>query len=337
MKKVFMIIAALSGLMACDRTGEAVLQSGNVIDEIVLDAGSGVLPVSVETEGIWTVSVQEDTEWLSVDVEGGSGKGAFTISYDSNLSDASHTTESRVSAVVISTRQGYISDTVRVVQHGLLNSASEVSCVPSDRIVLEYESQEMISREIVFCSAEGLENIDALKAWAAGFDVVACGDKFLVPEQEGNVYTDEEGVNYVTADHTASINDPEAGLSAFKELTDTTYNAVDAGSKWIVGGQLYHYSMMQAGYASSPEWYPTDPMETDFAADRYAWTNMLFDCVWLTYRDYITTWTSPEGNSYMADYVYVSRDVLALVYAVEILERPVAGMKHNPLKVTLKY
>lgn len=337
MKKVFIIITILSCLMACDMTGEIVLQSGNIIDEIVLTAGPGKLPVSVETEGVWTVSVKEGTEWLSLDVEGGSGKGAFTISYDSNLSDASNTTESRTSAVIISTRQGYRSDTLRVVQHGLLNRTSEISCVPSDRIVLEYETQEMTSKEIVFCSAEGLETIDALKVWAAGFDIVACGDKFLVPEQEGNVYTDEDGVNFVTADHSNFINDSEAGLLAFKELTDTTYNAVNAGTKWIVGGQLYHYSMMQAGYASSPEWYPVDPMEADFAADRYAWTNMLFDCVWLTYRDYLTTWTSPEGNSYMADYVYVSRDVLALVYAVEILEKPVAGMKHNPIKVTLKY
>ena len=55
----------------------------------------------------------------------------------------------------------------------------------------------------------------------------------------------------------------------------------------------------------------------------------------MSQRDYISTW---EGNSkaYMADYVYVSRDVLATVCQVEKLEK-VHGMTHNPVKVTLKY
>jgi hypothetical protein len=38
----------------------------------------------------------------------------------------------------------------------------------------------------------------------------------------------------------------------------------------------------------------------------------------------------------MADYVYVSRDVLATISSVQKLDK-VHGMTHNPIKVTLKY
>lgn len=52
-------------------------------------------------------------------------------------------------------------------------------------------------------------------------------------------------------------------------------------------------------------------------------------------RDYVSTWINGD-KSYMADYVYVSRDVLATICQVQKLDK-VHGMLHNPIKVTLKY
>ena len=40
--------------------------------------------------------------------------------------------------------------------------------------------------------------------------------------------------------------------------------------------------------------------------------------------------------SYMADYVYVSRDVLASVKDIKLLDK-VYGMTHNPILITIKY
>ena len=94
--------------------------------------------------------------------------------------------------------------------------------------------------------------------------------------------------------------------------------------------------MMQAAYASAPLWFPYDIDESAFDSDRYAWNNNLYDCLWMSERDYVNTWTSSEGKSYMADYVYVSRDVLATISGVQKLDK-VHGMTHNPIKVTLKY
>ena len=103
----------------------------------------------------------------------------------------------------------------------------------------------------------------------------------------------------------------------------------------MIGGQLYHFSMMQTAYPATPSWYPSDIDASEFDSDRYAWNNNLYDCLWMSERDFVTTWTSETG-SYMADYVYVSRDVLATISEVQRLD-PVYGMTHNPIKITLKY
>jgi hypothetical protein len=95
--------------------------------------------------------------------------------------------------------------------------------------------------------------------------------------------------------------------------------------------------MMQSSYPATPSWYPTDVEDPDFDADRYAWNNNLYDCLWMSERNFVQTWTDQaDGKSYMADYVYVSRDVLASIYSVERLDK-VLGMEHNPIKITLKY
>jgi hypothetical protein len=147
-----------------------------------------------------------------------------------------------------------------------------------------------------------------------------------------------EDMNFVAADlKDACTAGREAGLEAFTGMVEDTYNAYNSPSKWIIGGQMYHYSMMQSSYPATPSWYPTDVEDPDFDADRYAWNNNLYDCLWMSERNFVQTWTDQaDGKSYMADYVYVSRDVLASIYSVERLDK-VLGMEHNPIKITLKY
>ena len=56
---------------------------GVALGEIYLTASAGSKTVAVDLDGLWRVSVLED--WLSLDVNGRDGKGAFTFSYSSNL------------------------------------------------------------------------------------------------------------------------------------------------------------------------------------------------------------------------------------------------------------
>lgn len=346
MKKILIIIAGTLYLISCDKSQLPELASGVVLDEMFLSAAPGKVSVSVETAGDWVVNLPEEAGWISLDVKGGSGNGAFTLSYQSNMSDASVLTSSRKAEVVISTKDNLRSDTLNVIQYGLKNTHEPCLCTGADHLQLEFEKREQKEVTVVYCSSEGLNDTSDLKSWANKFDIVAAGDRFLVPDVGSNVYHGPDGISFVTADmsYLMKDNDETAFASdstiymAFKELIDTTYNALNSDPEWIIGGQLYHYSMMQAGYQSSPQWYPVDPMLPVFDTDRYAWANKLYDIVWLSSRDYIDTWTDPDTDrSYMADYVYVSRDVLARVYSVEVLDIPVAGMTHKPVKLTLKY
>ena len=67
--------------------------------------------------------------------------------------------------------------------------------------------------------------------------------------------------------------------------------------------------MMQTSYQSTPDWYPADIEDPLFDADRYAWNNNLYDCLWMAERNFVETFVSEQGAN-MADYIYVSRDVL---------------------------
>ena len=176
-----------------------------------------------------------------------------------------------------------------------------------------------------------------MNEWAQQFDVVACGNGFLKPSVESTgIYAQctVDDINIVSTD-LAPYQEEGNGFEVFKEIVDATYNAYNSPSKWIIGGQLYHYSMMQVGYAQTPSWFPSEIDAPEFQADSYAWNNNLYDSLWMSQRDYISTWEG-DSKAYMADYVYVSRDVLATVCQVEKLEK-VHGMTHNPVKVTLKY
>ena len=52
----------------------------------------------------------------------------------------------------------------------------------SKEIVLEYDETEVRTVSIVYCSADGVTDMQALTEWAESFDVVACGNSFLKPE-----------------------------------------------------------------------------------------------------------------------------------------------------------
>ena len=337
MKKfIYLIIIAVAAL-SCTKSGLDI-KSGNVLGEIEVAASAGSITVSVETVGRWIVYEADNASWISFDVAGGVGNGAFTASYQANLSSVVDAKSSRKARIVVTSEDYAKSDTLNIIQMGFYSDIRPSQVTPSPEIVLEYVTPETKTMTVVYCSSEGVTDQEALAQWAEQFDVVACGNGFIKPEvRPGELYTAcvVDDVNFVSTDLRQSFADGKE-YEDFCKIIEQTYNAQNSPSKWVIGGQLYHYSMMQAAYASAPLWFPYDIDESAFDSDRYAWNNNLYDCLWMSVRDYVTTWTSSEGKSYMADYVYVSRDVLATISGVHKLDK-VHGMAHNPIKVTLKY
>ena len=337
MRKYIYVLIIAAAAISCGKSGLDI-ESGNVVGEIEVSASAGRISVSVETVGRWIVYEADNVSWLSFDVQGGVGKGAFTASYEANLSSVVDAKSSRKARIVVTSEDYAKSDTLNIIQMGFYSDIRPSEVKQSEEIVLEYVTPETKTLTVVYCSAEGVTDQEALAQWAEQFDVVACGNSFIRPavgsEDKFAVCTVGD-VNFVSADLGQVFNEGKE-YEAFVDIIEKTYNAQNSPSKWVIGGQLYHFSMMQTAYPATPSsWYPSDIDASEFDSDRYAWNNNLYDCLWMSERDFVTTWTSKAG-SYMADYVYVSRDVLATISQVQKLE-PVHGMTHNPVKITLKY
>ena len=335
-----MLLVAVTAL-SCEKSGLEI-KSGNVLGEIEVAATAGRLTVSVETVGRWIVYEADDAPWVSFDVQGGVGNGAFTVSYQDNMSSVIDAKSSRKARIVVTSEDYAKSDTLNIIQMGFYSDIRPSQVKPSPEIVLEYVPPETKTLTIVYCSADGVKDQAALAQWAEHeqFDVVACGNGFVRPADvvSGEKYTvcTVGDVNFVSADLKEAFDDGEE-YEAFLDIIENTYNAnTYKSSKWVIGGQLYHYSMMQTAYPGTPSWYPEDLDALDFASDRYAWNNNLYDCLWIAEHDFVPTWTFDEDKSYMADYVYVSRDVLATICEVRKLDK-VHGMTHNPIQITIKY
>jgi len=339
MRKFILMLAAIAAITSCVKAGPD-MTSGTVAGEINVTAAAGSITISVETVGRWVVYEADNADWVEFDVRGGVGKGAFTVKYESNLSSVTDLKDARKAKIVVTSEEYAKSDTLNIVQQGFENAIVPSVPDPSKEIVFEYVESEVRTVTVVYCSADGVADMAKLKEWAGQFDVVACGNSFLKPEvAESAEYAkcEFDDMNLVSADFSEEWTAGQADeLRAFRDMVENTYNAYDSPAKWIVGGQMYHYSMMQSSYLSTPSWYPSDIEEPVFDADRYAWNNNLYDCLWMAERDFVETWITSDGKGYMADYIYVSRDVLATVYSVEKLDK-VLGMTHNPVKLTLKY
>ena len=336
MKKLLYILIISIAAFSCSKSGLEI-ESGNVVGEIEVTAFAGQMTVSVETVGRWIVTEADNASWVSFDVQGGVGKGAFTVLYEANMSSVVDIKSSRKARIVVTSEDYAKSDTLNIIQQGFYSDITPSVVNPSAEIVLEYLESHARTLSVVYCSADGVSDLDALNDWAQQFDVVACSNGFIKPSvAAAGIYAQctVDDINIVSTDLSPYL---EEGTSheIFKNVIDATYNAYNSPSKWIIGGQLYHYSMMQVGYPQTPSWFPSDIDAEDFDSDRYAWNNNLYDCLWMSQRDYISTWET-ESKAFMADYVYVSRDVLATVCKVQKLDK-VHGMTHNPVKVTLKY
>lgn len=324
MKKYIYMVLLSVFMCACTKNIEIVdpYSPGTCIGKIEIGAAAGSISVSVETSGDWRVEVAD--EWLKTDTKGRTGNGAFTVYYDSNESDVMTLKSGRVGKVVIRHAESKKADTLVFVQQGFYPVVADVQVVNDSAILLEYKVEEKSDVTLICCSSEGQGDV---QAWLASqtADIIVL---------DGVVEGAVEGLNVRGCNYAGMT--AEQGYEAFRSLIQQTYNSgPDAGDDWIFAGQMYHLSAMQAGYGTTPSWYPATKDAMEFRADLYAWQNNLYDCVWMYKRDYVSTYTDADGKSYCADYVYASSSVFAKVASVELMD--VDGLSHKAIKITLKY
>lgn len=324
MKKLLYII--LIGLLAASCSKTVVINDpyspGVCVGEIILGSTEGSMSVSVEADGPWRLECDQD--WLRTDVTSRNGDAAFTVYYNSNVSDISDLREARTAKIAILLENSLKADTLVLVQRGLYRVEPAHKVVADPDLVLEYILPQEQLVTLFCCSSEGTADVDAFIA-QQNADITI---------KDGEVTGEVEGLNVVGCNFAGMSEDEE--FEAFRAMVNSTFNAgPDAGDNWIFAGQMYHLSSMMIGYADTPKWYPQSTTNTRFRSDIFAWQNNLYDCVWMYNQKYVKTYTNSNEESYTADYVYVSPAVFSKVEAVELLD--VEGMSHKPIKVTLKY
>ena len=328
MRQVIKSILAVTVLflISCSKqSSEHVYKSGKCIDTHYVTSPAGSLSVLVDTKGVWRVDCDEP--WVSIDVRGGIDRQAFTISWLSNESDILSLKPTRKADIVIRLDESMTADTLRLIQQGFVHKDYVMTSEEDPDLTLEYVRTTPTEVSILCCSSEG-STYDAVLEWAqTAADVVAI---------DGDVIGEVEGINIAGCDFKGLSVDEE--YAEFSNLVSSTVNSSpETGLDWVICGQMYHYSMMQTGYDSTPSWYPATKEAKEFRSDLYAWQSNMYDVVWMSKQAYVVTYTDEEGYSFSADYVYVSSSLLAKIYDVELLDCPVAGMTHNPIRITLKY
>lgn len=119
MKQNIFIFSIVAALFAASCTKIEVAQpQGRVIATVEVAAEASEFPVSVKTVGVWSASSQAD--WLHVDSDLKKDNCAIAVAYDSNESTESRRNFCRMGHVVISTYDGFTTDTIVVKQRGLI-------------------------------------------------------------------------------------------------------------------------------------------------------------------------------------------------------------------------
>ncbi len=327
---------------------------GHSLGEIVMAASEGSVSVSVDYDCLWRVHTP--AEWITIDVEGRDGSAAFSFTVSSNESDATVSRQTRKAPVMLTRLDSYVSDTLWVIQRGIPDGNDYTTHITSDSI--ELRQKTLTGKSVLYCNLQGLdagtatswlyerkEDIIAV-IWndenvasftTEGSPVIRHGNLMVIGDVEqiasSSLIVNADGLNIQVADFTedSSLNRYLQTVS----LLDDGYNTPAASDMWLIGGSLYYLSSVEFGYKDTPVWYPSSLKSKDFEADIYVWTNNLIDCIWMTSQSFNPTYTSSEGRTWRADYVYASKSAWNSVTDVQILEDE--ALKHKPILIKIKY
>ncbi len=346
MKTVITITVAALALLSCKEMQQDPTP-GKGIGEIYVTAAPGSRSVLVKLDGLWRVRPQES--WLHTDVDGREGEGAFTFSYDSNESDFITFKPVRKGAIVIQSLGTMVADTLWVLQQGIPDG-KEYESLPQNSYI-EFPEGQIETLRILYANVKGA-SASAIASWTAsvGADVncLIADNGLSITLKDGTsaeeigtlaspsaLFAKARGLSLALADFGEGLSD-DAYYNAVVDLLSASYDQPDAEENWLVGGSFYYLSVMEAGYAATPSWYPANPAAAEFAADRYVQSSNLTDCVWMTRRDFTPTWTA-SGKSWRADYLYASHSVWNAVTLVNVLNNVPAGASHKALEIKIKF
>ncbi len=321
---------------------------GKCIGRMYVTSTPGSRPVLVKLDGLWRVRPCSD--WITTDVNGREGQGAFTLSYASNESDFVQSNPTRRGAVVIQSLSTMKADTLYVLQQGIPDG-NEYDSLPQDSYI-EFPEGQLQTVSVLYANVQGAGEEDAaewISATGADINCIISDSGITISRKDGAeveilgsltapraLFAKTQGLNLAVADFGAALPEGDNYYDYTVRLLSGSYDRPDAEPNWLVGGSLYYLSAMEAGYASTPSWYPEDPSDILFAADRYAQGANLTDTVWMTARDYTPTWSS-EGRSWRADYLYASHSVWNAATSVKVLESSPAGAAHKAILIKIKF
>jgi len=373
MKKTLTITLAVMLLGALSSCSEKIKEAspGKKIAEIYVTALPGSKSVLVSLDGLWRVKPQ--VSWITTDVNGREGKAAFTLFYESNESDFANSNPTRKGAVVIESLGSMKADTLYVIQQGIPDGKQYESTM--DCSYLEFMDSALKQRRIVYANFEDLEASESglIVSWIKFYDIdilaAKCpaelraniyngledtakdltnfNDETVFSRKSGIEFSDGisdpptltakiDGLNFAISNFANKDPFNQESYSKIKSVLDFGYDRPGSDPQWFIGGSFYYLSMMETGYPSTPSWFPTNPSDKHFEADRYAQNANLIDCVSMTAKDFNITFSNGT-DSWRADYVYASSSAWNSVTAVNIINAPVAAMAHKPIMITIKY
>ena len=373
MKRYIPLLLGILLAFSCTEKTETS-KAGKCVGEIYVTALPGAKTVLVDLDGLWRVRSSES--WISLDVNGREGLGAFTVYYGSNESDFVTSNPTRRGAIVIENLKEMCADTLYLRQQGVPDGKEYSSAAQNSYI--EFIDTKLTSLTVRYADFgdAGEEAAATVFDWlktgvvlcARASDVLVQSVLYLdtARELEGWVYHDNDvkalailcfglpvsdkvytnspyslavkvgDVNIMVADFVSDTLGT-ATLSGYaQKILAAGYDRPGAGAKWLIGGPFYYYSAMETGYQDTPSWYPANPSDNVFLPDRQMQAANLVDCVWMSHRGFNPTYT--DGNrSWRADYVYASTSLWNAATMVRVLDAPFAGMKHKPIEITVKY
>lgn len=345
LNRLIIIILAFAAAVSCKEVPQAPT-AGKRIGEIYVTAAPGSRSVLVKLDGVWRVRPVSD--WIHTDVNGREGEGAFTFTYDSNESDFINFRPVRRGAIVIQSLSTMVADTLCIIQQGIPDG-KQYESLPQDSYI-EFPEDQISSVTVLWANVQGAASAESwISSVGADINCIISDSGLEITLKDGSK-ADETGTMMKPKAVFAKVGRLNLALSDFgsePESEDTYYNNVvdlltasydkpDAEQDWLVGGSFYYLSVMEAGYGTTPSWYPANPAAPEFAADRYVQGANLTDCVWMTGRDFTPTWTS-GGKSWRADYVYASNSVWNAVTKVSVMDNVPSGASHKAVLINIKF
>ena len=341
----FLSIGLALCLSGCSR--EVLVTQGKSLGTREVYPAAGDFSVFIKTDGVWSVSSPE--KWIHVPEDLFKDASALIVRYDSNESDFITFKPVRKGAIVIQSLGTMVADTLWVLQQGIPDG-KEYESLPQNSYI-EFPEGQIETLRILYANVKGA-SASAIASWTAsvGADVncLIADDGLSITLKDGTsadeigtlaspsaLFAKARGLSLALADFGEGLDD-DAYYNAVVDLLSASYDQPDAEENWLVGGSFYYLSVMEAGYAATPSWYPANPAAAEFAADRYVQSSNLTDCVWMTRRDFTPTWTE-SGKSWRADYLYASHSVWNAVTLVRVLENVPAGASHKALEIKIKF